>query len=73
MLIATLANPGMWSDYFGHFGSEPAYSAAFLDATKDVQFIGLSFGGGCFFSNGVGIKAGTGSGSFRLTDFTVTP
>jgi hypothetical protein len=62
-----------WSDFFGHFGSDPAYSAAFTAAVKDVQTIGLSFGGGCFFENGVGIQPGTGSGSFRLMDFTATP
>jgi hypothetical protein len=62
-----------WSDYFGHFGSDPSYAAAFAAAVKDVQMIGLSFGGGCFFENGVGIVPGTGSGSFRLMDFTVAP
>jgi hypothetical protein len=27
----------------------------FANAVKDVQFIGLSFGGGSFFENGLGI------------------
>jgi hypothetical protein len=49
------------------------YAAAFQQAVKDVQMIGVSFGGGCFFENGVGIQPGTGSGSFRLMDFSVTP
>lgn len=72
-LSTPFSNPSMWSDYYGHFGSDPAYTAAFLQATKDVQFVGLSFGGGSFFENGVGIQAGTGSGSFRLMDFTAAP
>ena len=72
-LIAQFSDPAQWSDFNGHFASDPNYTAAFGDAIRDVQFVGLSFGGGCFFENGVGIKAGTGSGSFRLMDFTVTP
>lgn len=73
MPLTTGFSGGEWSDYFGHFGNNPAYAAAFAAAVKDVQMIGLSFGGGCFFENGVGIVPGTGSGSFRLMDFTVTP
>lgn len=72
-LMETLANPSRWSDYYGHYGSDPLYASAFIAATQDVQFIGVSFGGGCFFANGVGIKSGTGSGKFRLMDFTVAP
>src|SRR5215210_218670 len=72
-LAASLSDPSKWSDYNGHFGSDPQYTAAFAEAVKDVQSIGLSFGGGCFFENGVGIKQGTGSGSVRLMDFSVTP
>lgn len=72
-LSADISDGSQWSDYYGHFGNEPAYAAAFQKATKDVQFIGLSYGGGCFFENGVGITPGTGSGFFRLMDFTVSP
>jgi len=72
-MSVAFSTPSMWSDYNGHFGSDPAYNAAFLKAVKDVQFVGLSFGGGCFFENGVGIQPGTGSGYFRLMDFTATP
>lgn len=62
-----------WSDFYGHTGSDPIYNAAFTKAVKDVQMVGLSFGGGCFFENGVGVVPGTGSGNFRLMDFTATP
>lgn len=72
-ITASLANPSSWSDFYGHFGNDPAYSDAFAAAAADVQLIGVSFGGGCFFENGVGIKQGTGSGTFRLMDFSVTP
>ena len=36
-------------------------------------FVGLSFGGGFFFENGVGIVPGTGSGSFNLMNFSAAP
>ena len=70
---ANISDGSQWTDYFGKSGADPLYAADFQKATKDVQFIGLSFGGGCFFENGVGIVPGTGSGYFRLMDFTVSP
>jgi hypothetical protein len=73
VLAADISDGSQWSDYFGHHGNNPAYAAAFQKATKDIQFIGLSFGGGCFFENGVGIAPGTGAGYFRLMDFTASP
>jgi hypothetical protein len=63
----SLSNPGNWSDFFGHFGSDPIYAAAFQAAVKNVTSIGLSFGGGCFFENGVGAPTG---GSFVLWSFS---
>jgi len=72
-LLALFSDGGEWSDYYGHFGNDPLYSTAFTKAVKDVKFVGLSFGGGCFFENGVGIQPGTGSAYFRLMDFTATP
>lgn len=60
---------GHWSDWGGELASSvPTYFAA---AVSDVSTIGLSFGGGCFFANGVGMSAGTAS--FVLTDYTVNP
>ncbi len=70
-IVANLSNPAEWSDWNGQSGTTE--SAAFQAAVKEVQFVGLSFGGGCFFENGVGISPGTGSGSFRLMDFTAAP
>jgi hypothetical protein len=70
-LMANL-NPASWSDRDGHPGTfDAAHSAAFAAAASDVQQIGLSFGGGCFFANGVGTS--DGSGTFTLTNFTATP
>jgi hypothetical protein len=64
-------DPQNWSDFYGHFGNDPAYADAFDAAVRNVEFVGLSFGGGCFFQNGVGIEPGTGSGTFRLLSFLV--
>ena len=70
-LTVDFSNPAAWSDWNGKFGYENP--AAFAAAVKDAKFVGLSFGGGCFFENGVGIAPSTGSGYFRLMDFRVTP
>jgi hypothetical protein len=69
ILTASLSDPGAWSDFFGHFGNDPTYSAGFAAAVSNVTTIGLSFGGGCFFENGVGTT--DGSGTFTLDTFTV--
>jgi hypothetical protein len=57
-----------WSAYNG----EPSSSntAAFDAAASNIKDIGLSFGGGYFFANGVGTSDGLGT--FTLTSFTVS-
>lgn len=61
-------NSGLpWSDYNGQPSS--ANSGAFTAAASNVTAIGLSFGGGCFFENGVGTS--DGSGTLSLDTFTV--
>ncbi|TAM80793.1 MAG: hypothetical protein EPN43_14610 [Jatrophihabitans sp.] len=65
-ITATVAGGG-WSDYNGHFGTD-AYASGFAAAAAHVTAIGLSFGGGCFFENGVGAP----DASLTLTAFTVT-
>lgn len=66
-LTASL-NPALWSDWNGQFGTtEPD---GFADAASNVTVIGLSFGGGCFFENGVGTA--DGSGTFTLDTFSVS-
>ncbi len=59
--------PGNWSDWNGQ--SDSSVAAAFAQALTDVNQIGLSFGGGYFFANGVGVSPG--SASFSLTSYTV--
>ena len=55
-----------WSDYNGQ-PSGGANIAAFNAAASNITEVGLSFGGGCFFENGVGTS--DGSGIFTLNTF----
>ena len=61
--------PGNWSDWGGQPGS--SVPTSFAAAVAKVSAIGLSFGGGCFFANGVGMS--TGSASFVLSSYAVSP
>jgi hypothetical protein len=69
-VTASLGHAGDWSDYYGHFGNEAGYSAGYQAAVANVTAVGLSFGGGCFFENGIGTA--DGSGSFELTGFSAS-
>ena len=70
-IVQLVNDPGMWSDWNGKFGdSSLEVTEAFLVAIHNVQTIGLSFGGGCFFENGV--TTSDGQGVFNST-FTETP
>ena len=66
--------PGFWSDWNGKSNNDPsctpAIEEAFQVAIHNVQTVGLSFGGGCFFENGV--KTSDGMGTFQSM-FTETP
>ena len=63
-LTATI-QPAGWSDWDGKAGVDQV--AGFNDAASNVTSIGLSFGGGCFFENGVGTT--DGSGTLTLNTF----
>jgi hypothetical protein len=61
-IIASMSDPTQWSDWNGQRGdSSPAVLEAFLEATQNVQAIGLSFGGECFFETGVTAEYPTGT------------
>jgi len=68
--VTALVDPTLAA--WGAYGGEPSssYPAAFDAAASNIKDIGLSFGGGCFFANGVGTTDGTGT--FTLTSFTVS-
>ena len=68
---AFVGDPTEWSDWNGQRGdSSPEVLEAFMVAIQNVQTVGLSFGGGCFFENGV--TTSDGGGVFNST-FTETP
>lgn len=69
-MSVSIGDPSQWTDFFGHRGTDIGFTDAFNAAVKDVTSIGLSFGGGCFFENGVGAPNG---GSFMLSTFTAMP
>ncbi len=51
-----------WSDWNGQLAnSSAAVNAAFNAAVAKVSTVGLSFGGGCFFENGVTTSDGSGT------------
>ena len=52
-ITANVFDPNEWSDWNGQRGSNPAVTAAFEKAIHNVQTVGLSFGGECFFETGV--------------------
>ena len=63
-------DPANWSDECGTFGSQ-SYAATqeFLAAISKIQFIGVSFGSGYFFANGVGVDYTTGTANFQLISY----
>ncbi len=64
--LSVLVDPTQWSDWNGQSGT--TVPDAFGAAAADVQDIGVSFGGGCFFENGV--TSADGSGTFALSSFS---
>jgi hypothetical protein len=65
-LTASLANPNEWSDWNGQNGS--TVPDAFNTAATKVLSVGLSFGGGCFFENGVTVDSGSGTFSSTFSE-----
>jgi hypothetical protein len=69
--LTTTVDPANWSDLNGKLGNQDSSTtSAFNAAAMNVQDVGLSFGGGYFFANGVGTT--DGSGTLTVTSFTVS-
>jgi hypothetical protein len=70
-LTAPLGSP--WSDICGNsnFGLTGP-TTGFLSALSHIKYVGLSFGSGSFYSNGLGVDGTTGTATFTLTSFTIT-
>jgi hypothetical protein len=67
--LSVSLDPSQWSDWDGHEGDfSPSVTAGFDAAVAKVNQIGLSFGGGCFFENGV--TTSDGNGNLALTGFS---
>ena len=64
--LTAVLTPAAWSDWNGQVGS--SVPDAFNAAASHVASIGVSFGGGCFFENGV--TSTDGSGQFQLSGFS---
>lgn len=69
-LTATL-NPADWSGICGNAAG--ANQAGFDLALANIKLVGLSFGSGFFFENGLGVDGATGTATFQLTSYTVSP
>jgi hypothetical protein len=68
-LTASLNNAN-WSGICGNPAS--SNSPAFDVALANIKYVGLSFGSGSFFANGVGVDGTTGSAVLILTDYTIS-
>jgi hypothetical protein len=53
VITVSMSDLTQWSDWDGKPAYDPLVTAAFTKATQNVQAIGLSFGGTCFFETGV--------------------
>jgi hypothetical protein len=61
-MSAVVADPNQWSDWNGKKGNDsPEVLEHFMVAIHNVQSVGYSFGGGCFFENGVTTSDGGGT------------
>ncbi len=66
-------DPANWSDLCGTRGNQSfAATQEFLAAIAKIQFLGLSFGSGYFFANGVGVNYTTGTANFQLISYSTS-
>ena len=54
--VAVPLKPNQWSSVFGKKGDSAR--TEFDAALGDVEHLGISFGGGCFFGHGVNVSGG---------------
>ena len=74
-ITATVGDPDEWSDWNGQRASTSSAEvlAAFEKAIHNVQTVGLSFGGLCFFETGVTVYPSTTSDEMFSSTFSETP
>lgn len=68
-ISAALTDPTQWSDNNGQLASSSTtLGNAFSKAAKKVSTVGLVFGGGCFFGDGVTTSDGSGTFSSAFSE-----
>lgn len=65
--ITTPLSPSQWSNVNGASGTEDP--SGWNDALNHIEYLGMTFGGGCFFGHGVNISGGTAQ--FTLLGYTL--
>lgn len=65
-LTASLS--GAWSNICGQ---SSVSNSGFSSSISNIKYVGLSFGSGFFFANGVGVDGTTGTATFQLTTYIV--
>ena len=65
--VTANVSPGSWSNWNGKLDTERP--DGFAAAAADPDLVGFSFGGGCFYENGVGTTGG--DATFTLLTFTI--
>lgn len=65
--IIANVSPGNWSNWNGQLDTDRP--DGFAAAAADPALIGFSFGGGCFYENGVGASGGTAT--FTMLSFVI--
>ncbi len=69
--LTVTVSPAYWSDIYGHFGTyNSSTETGFTAALSGVTDLGLSFGSGSYFANGVGVTQGVNT--FTLNDFSAS-
>jgi hypothetical protein len=64
--ITAAFDPSQWTNVDGKAGNDPLVAGQFQSALTDVQYLGLSFGSGFFYSDGWGFD--TGGNAFLVVD-----
>lgn len=67
--LTTTVDAALWSNWNGKTGNDPVVDDHFALAAANPDLIGFSFGGGCFFENGVGAAGGTAT--FTVLSFDI--
>lgn len=69
VVMTVMLTPNQWSSVFGEFGNSSAKATSgFKTALARVRWLGLTFGGGCFFGHGVDVL-GTGTAKLTISAF----